>query len=221
MPRYGFKPHNAEVWACSLPITRVAHRRSRRGQGACAPLKFGKNIFSANYYVKFGHFVNFSYIFFSGKNIVPPPKVDWAPSLLRLWCGRSSRGSMVICLTSERLKVITWPRAVCAWVCCWNELTQWHRGDIFIADADGVQMLLNGVDVVTTKRAEIKRQLRTGLMQSASYRRFLSMGLDRKVGAARSVVVRRRGRYLPFFSRRIPQYFTPCKKAHSFICLRT
>jgi len=80
------------------------HRRRRRGGGAGsarAPLKFGE-IFSGNYYVKFGHFsgkksckirfgnfvnfsgknhvkfghfINFSYIFFSVKNVLPP-KVD-------------------------------------------------------------------------------------------------------------------------------------------------
>jgi len=33
------------------------------GKGCTCPLKFGKKYFSGNYYVKFGHFVNFSYIF--------------------------------------------------------------------------------------------------------------------------------------------------------------
>ena len=36
------------------------HRRRRRGQGGHVPPKIGENIFSGNYYVKFGHF--------SGKN---------------------------------------------------------------------------------------------------------------------------------------------------------
>jgi len=43
--------------------TRIRNRRRRRGAGgARVPLKFRKNIFSGNYYVKFGHF--------SGKNRV-------------------------------------------------------------------------------------------------------------------------------------------------------
>jgi len=38
------------------------------------PSKIREKYFSGNYYIKFGHFVNFSYIF-EGKNVVPP-KVD-------------------------------------------------------------------------------------------------------------------------------------------------
>jgi len=40
------------------------HRRRGRGQGrgTCLP-KIREKYFSGNYYVKFGHFVNFSFIF--------------------------------------------------------------------------------------------------------------------------------------------------------------
>ena len=59
------------------------------GRGGTCPLKFRKNIFSSNFYVKFGHFsgenhvkfrhfVNF-HTYFSGKNVLPP-KVDRAPT---------------------------------------------------------------------------------------------------------------------------------------------
>jgi len=51
-----------------------AHTLSRRGQGRSSPptpqKKSGKKYFSGKYYVKFGHFVNFSYIF-SCKNVLP------------------------------------------------------------------------------------------------------------------------------------------------------
>jgi len=46
-----------------------------------SPQKNREKYFSGNYYVKFGHFVNFSYIF-GQKCIAPPPKLT---ELLRLW----------------------------------------------------------------------------------------------------------------------------------------
>jgi len=41
------------------------------GRGKCPPPKFGKNIFSGNYHVQFGHFINFSYIYFRAKCLAP------------------------------------------------------------------------------------------------------------------------------------------------------
>ena len=41
------------------------------GGGVLVPRKFGKNIFSGNYYVKFWHFVNFSGIFSRKKCLAP------------------------------------------------------------------------------------------------------------------------------------------------------
>jgi len=38
------------------------------------PLKIGENIFQGKNYVKFRHFVKFSYIYFGGK-MLPPPKL--------------------------------------------------------------------------------------------------------------------------------------------------
>ena len=40
--------------------------------------------FSGKTNVKFGHLVNFSYIFFGKKFRAPPPKVDWAPTLISM-----------------------------------------------------------------------------------------------------------------------------------------
>ena len=67
------------------------HHKRRRSGGTSPQQKIGNKYFSGNYYmycqirafsgknrVKFGHFVNCSYIF-SGKNVLPP-KVDWAPT---------------------------------------------------------------------------------------------------------------------------------------------
>jgi len=53
-----------------------------RGKGGFAPppqKKIGKKYFSGKDHVKFGHFVNFSYILFSGKNVLPPPKLTELP----------------------------------------------------------------------------------------------------------------------------------------------
>jgi len=56
------------------------YRRRRRGAGrARAPppqkKKSGKIFSAGNYYLKFGYFLNFSYIFF-GQKCRMPPKVD-------------------------------------------------------------------------------------------------------------------------------------------------
>jgi len=48
------------LWACTGAGDRGA-------KAARPPPKFGKKYFSGNYYVKFGHFVKFSYIFFGQK----------------------------------------------------------------------------------------------------------------------------------------------------------
>jgi len=58
------------------------HRRRRReaGRARPPPQKKIEKYFSGNYYVKFGNFDNFSYIF-SGKNVVPLKLTE----LLRLW----------------------------------------------------------------------------------------------------------------------------------------
>jgi len=62
-----------------LPKSRLHRHRSRRG-GTCPP-KIREKYFSDNYYVKFGHFKNFSYIFF-GQKCCAPLKLT---GLLRLW----------------------------------------------------------------------------------------------------------------------------------------
>ena len=50
-------------------------RRRRQGQGGHVPppkkKKYSGKYFSGNYYVKFGHFVNFSSIFFEQKCLAP------------------------------------------------------------------------------------------------------------------------------------------------------
>ena len=60
-------------------------RRRRRGQGGPVPppppLKIRKIYFSGNYYAKFGHFVNFSYVFFAQKMSFSLKLTE----LLRLW----------------------------------------------------------------------------------------------------------------------------------------
>jgi len=69
------------------PVAALAgslNRRRRRGPGRhlTLPLKREKN-FSGKWQVKFGHFVNFSYVIFSGKNAVVC-KVDLASKPMAL-----------------------------------------------------------------------------------------------------------------------------------------
>ena len=74
-------------------------RRSRRpGQGGstCPPpqkKKIGKNYISGKYHVKFGHFVNFSCIYFGQKCLAPLPKLTELLHLCHLATKSSRRNS--------------------------------------------------------------------------------------------------------------------------------